>query len=81
MAKITLTEYLKQFYKPFLFFLAATLFIYIAGSKAELTGSILANAFLKIIFTLTAFAVYILAFDKKAVYEAFSIIILEIKRK
>lgn len=81
MASIKLKEYLMQFYKPLLFFLSATLFIYIAGDKTELTGSFIANASLKIIFTLTAFAVFILSSDKKAFCEAFSIIVLTIKRK
>lgn len=80
MANINLKEYVKQFYKPLFFFLAATLFIYFAGEKTEVTNSIIVNAILKVAFTLLVFGIFILSFDKKSVFETYNLFISTFKR-
>jgi len=80
MANISLKEYVSQFYKPLFFFLAATLFIYFAGEKTEITYSIIVNAIIKVALTLLAFGIFILSFDKKSVFETYNLLISTIKR-
>jgi len=80
MANISLKEYVSQFYKPLFFFLAATLFIYFAGEKTEITNSIIVNVIIKVAATLLAFAIFILSFDKKSVFETYNLFISTIKR-
>ncbi|WP_016778725.1 MOP flippase family protein [Anaerophaga thermohalophila] len=81
MANISLKEYTSQFYKPLIFFLAATLLIYFSGEKAEIKHSIIVNAILKVAVTLIAFGIFILFFDKKSVLETYNLFISTIKRK
>ena len=80
MANISLKEYVSQFYKPLLFFLAATFFIYFAGDKTEITNSIIVNAIFKVAVTLIAFEVFILSFDKKSILETYNLFTSIIKR-
>ncbi len=81
MANISLKEYLSQFSKPLIFFLAATLAIYLIGDKIEITNNIILNAIIKVSITLLAFFIFILSFDKKAFLETYKLLISTINRK
>ncbi|MDD2636670.1 MAG: MOP flippase family protein [Bacteroidales bacterium] len=80
LANIKLKEYLNQFYKPLLFFLGATLIIYLLGDKTEITNNVITNAIIKVSITVVAFAIFIFSFDKKSVLETYNLFISTIKR-
>lgn len=81
MANIKLKEYAKQYYKPFLFFLGATLIIYLLGDKTEITNNVITNAIMKVSGTLVAYALFLFIFDNKAVSEIYNLFISSIKHK
>lgn len=81
MANISLKEYVSQFYKPLLFFLAATLVIYLSGDKLAISGNIIVNALIKGAITLIAFCVFIFTFDKKSVLETTELFISTFRRR
>jgi O-antigen/teichoic acid export membrane protein len=80
MANIKLKEYVKQFDKPFLFFLGATLIIYLLGDKTEITNNIITNVIIKVSVTVVAFALFVISFDKKSVSEIYKLFTSTIKR-
>jgi O-antigen/teichoic acid export membrane protein len=81
MANIGLKEYLSQFYKPLLFFLTATLFVYLMGNKTEITDNIVANVIIKTVTISLTFSGFVIIFDKKAVLETFHLFISTVNVK
>jgi O-antigen/teichoic acid export membrane protein len=80
MANIGLKEHLSQFYKPLLFFMTATLFIYLMENKAEIANNIIATVIIKVVTTLLSYGIFFMSFDKKAVLETASLLITTIKQ-
>lgn len=80
MANINLKEYLVQFYKPLLFFLAVVLVIYLLGDKAEVSDSIIISAIVKGSITIASFIIFILLVDRKSASETYNLLISSIKK-
>lgn len=80
MANIKLKEYLNQFYKPLLFFLVATVVIYLLGDKFEITKIAIVDAIIKITITIFPFSIFIYFFDKKTVLETYNLLRSTTKR-
>lgn len=81
MANIQLNEYLDQFYKPFLFFFIVMLTVFFLGFNIdiELSATSILSAVLKALFTMLAFSLYILIFDKKSAFESYNLLLSTIK--
>jgi len=80
MANIKLKEYLKQFYRPLLFFLGTTLLFYLLGDKTDVTDSIIVNAIIKGLTLMFAFIIFIISFERKSVTDVYKLLISTIKR-
>jgi len=81
MAGIGLKEYLYQFYKPLLFFLAMTLLFYLLDGEILFSGNVFLNLIIKGIFTISTYILFTLAIDRKDVLETCSAMVSIIKQK
>lgn len=81
MVGIRFREYLKQFYKPFLLFVAVLILTYMLGQKSAIVSNLIVNGIIKGIIILTIFVTYIFFFDKKSYMEFYRVVLSVINGK
>lgn len=74
MAGIPLREYVSQFYKPFSFFILATLLILLFGDKMEFYNSPFISLVLKGIITVVSYGFYIYLIDRSSIKDTYEFI-------
>jgi len=74
MANIHLTEYLNQFYKPFVFFVLATIIMCLGGDGLLLFDNLMVNAIFKAALATLAFVTFIFIFDRRSILSFFQFV-------
>jgi uncharacterized BrkB/YihY/UPF0761 family membrane protein len=67
MANISLSSYVSQFIRPFLFLLTATMMIYYVNSETVVSENVIIWGIIKSTLSLLIFGTYLMTFDRKSV--------------